>query len=578
MPLSSSISLCNSCDTTFTQSRLIPTAERSAQLLQILRTNCAHRETSGIRAAISAVPAELARYDEELARLDCIFEKIVAGRAALQQHYDQCVAVIDAPVRRLPNEMLLEIFNLCGQPTQELSMDPVAPQSWEYEAQKEVRRVAGGHLFPLSQVCTQWRELVTGTPTLWSTINLDLRCWTIPVETMRASYLHQQMVQFLKVALERGRQTLLTIEVYGVGECHPHALQTIALAGHRWRSASFTLDCGMLKNLSAVTGNLPILETLCIHVLKENSEALSDVARYFSDAPQLRTVEFCGPLAPVARLPLEQLHHCAYRGVEPEDLPSLLSQFTQLSSAQEVLAQINLEAVRAALPLELPSVVSQIEELVIDSVQDNGDDSFHALAAIFGALTLPRMQGLRLLSMPNTEQPLYWPQPAAHALFVRSASRHTLQALSLNDVAITESDLLDTLAELPSLLYLFISDHPALAAVDGNPAHHLITDSLLKKLTPEGDPEKGRPKTWLVPNLEIVDLRTLGQFRDELLLNFIGNRALHHTSVGSFECALLWLPGYCRQLTDATTDLLTGWVEIKELLFTCREYDPNEDQ
>ncbi|KAJ6592838.1 hypothetical protein B0H19DRAFT_1055513 [Mycena capillaripes] len=568
MPLSEDISLCSTCSTTFKQSPLLPSPGRSAQLLHILRTNCEHREISDLRALISTIPAELARYDQQIEQFDTIFEKLVAGRDALRRLYDQCIGVVDAPIRRLPREILVEIFKLCEEP-REWSSEPILPHLLEHETKKELRRVAGGDLVSFSEVCTQWRQLVLGTPTLWSKISLDLRCWTFPIETTRTSYGHHRMVQLLNLALARGQQTPLTIEVYGNGECHPLALQTLAVSAHRWRRATFTVGCEMLRYLSAVAGNLPLLEILCINAVTEDLETLEDLAKFFSHAPKLRAVQFCGPLSVVSPLPLEQLRYFTSSGLGPEDLLSLLSLMDRFQNT-ELHIQINFETIGAALPLDLPPVVSSIEELDICSMDHTEHLSHRVLAEIFGTLTLPQMRRLQLYGEPTSQQPLYWPHAEGFAFLVRSGSRSMLQSLSLHDVIITEHDLLQCLAEVPLLQYLFISDHSAVVALPGNPVHHLVTDSLLRKLTPH-------QTECLVPKLSIVDLKTFGRFTDEVFLAFVVQRSLVFGPVEPFECALLWAPGHTRGLNDQVTRSLNSGMQRGCIVFTCRDYDEYED-
>ncbi|KAF7362621.1 F-box domain-containing protein [Mycena venus] len=573
MPPSEEISLCNSCNKTFIHSPLVPCDNLSGHLLKVLRTNLTGtnlREASDIRAIMARIPSELARYEAELGRLDEIFEKLVAGRNALQGLLDQCVSVVDAPVRRLPTEILVEVFKFCEEPRM-WSQDPISPDSWEREMKRELRRVAGGDLFAFSQVSSHWRQVVLGTSTLWSKISVDMRCWTLPIVTMRTSLAHHRMVGFLEAALARGRQGPLTIEVNGLGTCHPLLLQILAASAHRWRHARFTVDCAMLKHLSPVARNLPLLETLCISALNENPETLDKVAKYFSRAPRLRTVDFGGPVSAVAHLPLEQLRCCSYSGLGPEDLRSLLGHMGRLQNT-ELHVQLNFDAIRVASPLDLTPVVSSIEELDICSMEHTGHETDRVLGQMFDALTLPGMRRLHLYG-DKSGMPLYWPHHEGLGLLHRSESRATLQSLTLHDVLITESELLQCLAELPLLQYLFISDHPASPALPGNPVHHLVTDSLLQKLTPQPH----TPIPCLVPNLAIVDLKTIGRFTDAAFLAFAAQRSLLAGAEEPFECALLWVPGHARQLDGDTTMFLISAMQMESLIFTSREYDPNEE-
>ncbi|KAJ7611966.1 hypothetical protein DFH06DRAFT_1371565 [Mycena polygramma] len=126
----------------------------------------------------------------------------------------------------------------------------------------------------------------------------------------------------------------------------------------------------------------------------------------------------------------------------------------------------------------------------------------------------------RDLLLGRSEEPAALAPIRACTLFRRSSSHRTLQSRCLCN-AITASELLECPAGLPSLDYLFISDHPT--AVGGTRPHHLITTNLLRKLSPEGYPD---PDDCLVPNLEIIELRTLGWFTDDTFLDFVGPRSL----------------------------------------------------
>ncbi|KAJ7469276.1 hypothetical protein B0H11DRAFT_1392502 [Mycena galericulata] len=578
LPLPSEISVCDSCDAAFKQSPLLAAAPHHSQFVEILRTNSGGNDSlnaTELRTIICATPSELERYDLELARLDAIFKEIIAGRNALLCLYNQCVAIVHSPIRKLPHEVLVEIFAYFEQP-KDWDLEPVSAPLWDCEAEKEIARVAGGSLVAISQVCWQWRVLALGTPTLWSTINLDMRCWTLPVQTARASALHQKMLSLLKEALERGEQAPLTVNVHGQGACHPHALQTLALAAPRWREATFALDCTMFKNLSASAGNLEQLESLTLYGLHEGPEALGDVMQYFSEAPKLRSVAFFGPVDAVAWLPLEQLTSCTYNGVGPQDLVPLFTQMVRFSSPASLQVQLNFMAIAASFPLELLAVVSLVEALDIYSMQHEGPDSEHVLDAIFGVLTLPNLQRLSFHGMPDYGQclrPLQWPHTAALSLFARSASLDNLHSLLLHDVLLTQRELLHCLTKLPALTHLFISDHQRRDGLHTNAPHYLITDSLFAALSP---PTKSGANALLLPRLEILEMRSLGGFKSDLLLRLLTKRTEEAGIEGRFECALLWFPGYPIFMDYVVETKLRDLTRRGELMFTCREFDPED--
>ncbi|KAJ7189131.1 hypothetical protein C8R46DRAFT_35107 [Mycena filopes] len=570
------IPLCSTCNDAFTRSPLLPTPEQFTQLLHILRTDSGHRVHATTLQFMASVRKEIARYDKQLEVFEPIFEKLYADRTVLRQLYDQYSGLANAPVRRLPNEVLVEIFRLCESDARtEPSRDPILPQSWDHESKKELRRVGGGHLVALSQVSAHWRHLVLGTPTLWSTITLDLRCWEHAVAN--PSRAHQQMIELLHLAIVRGQQTPLTIQVTGAGPCHPLALQTLASAAPRWRTARFAVDSELLLHLADITGRLPLLETLQINALAEDVETLREVGRFFASAPRLRSVAFRGPLAAIGDLPIEQLGYCQYNGLVAEDLVPLLLHMQRLPNS-ELHLQLDCHAIATALPLQLPDVVSPVEEITLYSAAHGGLESGPVLGALFDALTLPEMQRLNLLGTSDMGgHPFHWPHAEARALFLRSGSQEVLQSLSLHDVIIAEHELLDCLRLLPALTYLFISDQAAKLDADGTvtPAHLLITDSLLRQLAP------------LVPRLEIVDMKTLGAFSDQALIEFARHRsalaisasASGHGELAPFECVLLWLSGTVRDETQMshTLAVLRSLVDGGGLIFDARMYDPVVD-
>ncbi|KAJ6477936.1 hypothetical protein C8R47DRAFT_945993, partial [Mycena vitilis] len=93
---------------------------------------------------------DLARYDDEIHVMQQALSQLISERQLLQQYNDGCRSLF-APVRRLPTEILTEIFALCHPTTDTI-------------------RAAQSHLLPLAQVCWRWYETVIGTPRLWATI------------------------------------------------------------------------------------------------------------------------------------------------------------------------------------------------------------------------------------------------------------------------------------------------------------------------------------------------------------------------------------------------------------------------
>ncbi|KAF8157301.1 hypothetical protein K438DRAFT_1621264, partial [Mycena galopus ATCC 62051] len=136
-------------------SSLLPTPAQTAQVHQLLRSNSvpSDSQSSYLRSIIAPSLADVARYDTQIERLQ-------AERDALQRYCDECRSVC-APVRRLPPEILAEIFSLCASPT------PILYCDGTQEIPGGPDQVAQPHLLALLQVCFSWYNTVMATPCLW---------------------------------------------------------------------------------------------------------------------------------------------------------------------------------------------------------------------------------------------------------------------------------------------------------------------------------------------------------------------------------------------------------------------------
>ncbi|KAJ6577635.1 hypothetical protein B0H19DRAFT_891060, partial [Mycena capillaripes] len=65
-----------------------------------------------LRDVICRALEELGRYDAEIERLRNLLSGLVSERTALAAHFEACQSVF-SPIRRLPVELLAEIFEMC---------------------------------------------------------------------------------------------------------------------------------------------------------------------------------------------------------------------------------------------------------------------------------------------------------------------------------------------------------------------------------------------------------------------------------------------------------------------------------
>ncbi|KAJ7238558.1 hypothetical protein B0H12DRAFT_960866, partial [Mycena haematopus] len=100
-----------------------------------------------ICSQIERTESDISITDAHIARLQCAMEELTRHRAELENFVRSHKHIISAQ-RRLPNEILLEIFEHC--------VDPLAP----LEPRCNVSWI-------ISQVCSLWRVLALRSPPLW---------------------------------------------------------------------------------------------------------------------------------------------------------------------------------------------------------------------------------------------------------------------------------------------------------------------------------------------------------------------------------------------------------------------------
>ncbi|KAJ6586562.1 hypothetical protein B0H10DRAFT_1756763, partial [Mycena sp. CBHHK59/15] len=66
---------------------------------------------SSLRSVIASAPHDLLCYDEDISAIQQVLDRLVAARSTLQMCANKCQGVF-APIRRLPSEVLLEIFSM----------------------------------------------------------------------------------------------------------------------------------------------------------------------------------------------------------------------------------------------------------------------------------------------------------------------------------------------------------------------------------------------------------------------------------------------------------------------------------
>ncbi|KAJ6580091.1 hypothetical protein DFH09DRAFT_1360691 [Mycena vulgaris] len=467
---------------------------------------------------VSAVSEELARYDQEIARLHAQLRRIEADRALLQAHYDDSRGFL-APIRRLPSEILVKIFEICRQ----FKKGPT-----------ETHRLVQAPLLTVAQVCSRWHGIAMGTPTLWNTIVVGRN---LPQST--------NTLELVGRALDRSADSTLNISVHGSS-----TLKLLAAHSERWKTARFWSASYKRQHFAGVKGRVPLLETLELNSYATGSEDVD----CFEVAPNLRSLTVSGSLlSRMATPPLAQLRFLACTTVRSDDIASCMSRLSELSPTTHLHLELILDN-----RYNIPPTSSHALELSIGAI--GLYDVHQVLLEIFTSLTLPHLRDLRLTKsmVPSPAVPaapglLHWAHGPFLSLAERSSFHNHLLSLDLSSVDITPGALVECLSNLPSLQQLAISEDPYPYG-----RKETITDAVLENLTLAA----GSP--CLVPRLRIVKFHTLLQFDDNIFQNFLASRV---QAGNPFQCDIR-APGHYRDLDPAIITQIDELCVKKGLIFS----------
>ncbi|KAJ7434827.1 hypothetical protein B0H11DRAFT_2116223, partial [Mycena galericulata] len=520
----------------FIRTRLLAEPGQADRIRKLLRAHLPPPDH--ISSTISALSDELSRYDDEISRPKTQLSTLTADRAALDAYHNDCSSLL-SPIRRLPSELLVEIFDLCARSfTPAFQFDDVPAVTLE----TELSRLAHAPLLAVSRVCALWHDIAMGTQSLWNTIELHNILWST-----RAS---------------ATKTVILVVISASVSEPQAPALALLAAHSERWKSAGFMCGEADLLDLSDVKGRLPQLQSL--ELLGEPSPL-----DMFEIAPRLQRLHFSGSPADFAalpKLPLHQLHEL--RCMETWGVSELLgfpaSLALNLSTHLSNTAKFCLQLASLVLPPKiqlsgsLPSITSSMGSLWIGVERDgfSAGNVTRPMGEIIKSLTLPALQEFEMDAEGYPRLALPWPQNEFRALSSRSSFHTHLLCLKLYHSIITPEQLPECLANLPALEMLGISDH-RLIAEGGGADQLLIIDTLLGELTWTSNSER-----CLVPRLKSFNCQSLLQFDDTVYLNFVLSRlptARADEKNGEkdpFEIGIWWLPGYHRELDPAVVERL----------------------
>ena len=195
-------------------------------------------------------------------RLEIQIKDLIHRRHALCNHH-QMLATLLSPVRRIPPELLGEIFRYC------------LPQNYcEEGSHKAV-------MLP-SHICKHWRDVALSTQTMWTNIFLHVTDKTFESRAaLVTTWFSRSGGSPLSFTL-KGQQNVGPIMTFLLQHCS------------RWQNIDLNVPFEIIRCLEATEGHFERLETVQIHAMHAATPySIEDI---FGLAPRLRKVSLDGSL------------------------------------------------------------------------------------------------------------------------------------------------------------------------------------------------------------------------------------------------------------------------------------------
>ncbi|KAK0485537.1 hypothetical protein EDD18DRAFT_1195905, partial [Armillaria luteobubalina] len=241
-------------------------APPDARIIELLQTNAPPTpiERNSLEATLSETPDRVAELDSLILSTRSLLHYLTKDRNKALENQTNAKRIL-SPCRRLPTELLTEIFIRCSP----LCGPPLDPRALPWT---------------LSQVCRKWRAVAIATHELWSTIYLPF----LDDQFLDESRMYE-VACMLSVVLDRARPHDLEVIIWLKNDTYTHPVFPVLISSVRyWKSLDITGESVDLGFLSPCRGHFDRLETAVVDGHHRWGSQAIDV---FSMAPRLRSFE-----------------------------------------------------------------------------------------------------------------------------------------------------------------------------------------------------------------------------------------------------------------------------------------------
>ncbi|KAF7336931.1 F-box domain-containing protein [Mycena venus] len=258
-----------------------------------------------ICSEIARVESDISTTNTHIARLQGAMERLVRYRAELEDFVKSHRTVISV-LRRLPSEILLEIFEHCVDPL--IPLDPRCNAPWI-----------------ISQVCSRWRAVALSSPLLWR--HFVLVDW-------RDGNPQSQLRRLSELQLERARHAPLSIRF--TLQRTIDVLELFLAVSAQWEDAALALSPEGFRHFFDHGGKFWALKRLSLSSWEPIPDTHSvDLRESFPVLQDLKLELYNEDFPRRLLLPWSQLRTCALSDIHSVELLWIAS---QLSPGSEVSA------------------------------------------------------------------------------------------------------------------------------------------------------------------------------------------------------------------------------------------------
>ncbi|SJL16130.1 uncharacterized protein ARMOST_19649 [Armillaria ostoyae] len=253
------------------------------------------------------ISAEIAKLERLRSLYDAQLQEIDSRRRPVLRALEHRKSIY-APIRRVPRDILLEIFHsVCDSWWQRTKTD-------YYLKQKRHSLNVSGPLWVLGRVCGLWRDTLHASPVSWAR-NIEVK-----------APFSEHAPHILRAYLSRTGEHPLSIKIVLDSDKPSQNREIMSLllqSCYRWKNACIHISMHHLKSIP----HLPLLQTIEVHIVDDTDRAYrSDMCL---NSPQLRRATFIYYGIHQMRLPPSGITHYSGNITCAEDL-QLLSQLPML--------------------------------------------------------------------------------------------------------------------------------------------------------------------------------------------------------------------------------------------------------